>query len=204
MSAANASAAVEAAERPQRPAFRRARPKDAVDLALETFLAEDRVDMQTLAAQLEISPATLYRWYGSRARLLEEVCTRLAEQFASAGRAEARGSGDERVCDYARLVMVNSAASGPVRSFVMREPRLALRLLLGKHGAVHRVIVQRTAEVIAEARAPDEPPLADELVHLIVSAATGLVWASFMIGDEPQIESALEMIKLILASSHAA
>jgi hypothetical protein len=34
--------------------------------ALETFLNDARVDMQTVAAQLDVSPATLYRWFGSR------------------------------------------------------------------------------------------------------------------------------------------
>jgi AcrR family transcriptional regulator len=204
MSAAETSTPVREGGTAPSAVFRRAKPEDAIDLALATFLAEQRVDMQTLAAQLDVSPATLYRWFGSRAQLLEQVCVRLGQQFASAGRAQAQGSGDERVCDYARRVMTSSAAFEPVRSFVTREPRLALRLLLGKQGAVHRVLVRETGEIIAQTRSPQEPPVSDEHVHLIVSAATGLVWASYMIGDPPQIDSAAEMIGMILAASRAA
>jgi AcrR family transcriptional regulator len=203
MTTANVSAPVVDRDGTPGPLVRRAKPEDAVELALGTFLACARVDMQALAAQLDVSPATLYRWFGSRAQLLDKVCERLAEQFASAGRSQAQGSGDERVCDYARRVMSSSAAFEPVRSFFTREPRLALRLLLGKQGSVHGVLVEQTGELIAQTRAAREPP-EDEHVHLIVSVATGLVWASFVIGDEPQIDSAVEIIKLILASSRAA
>ena len=185
------------------PRFRRAKPSDAIDLALETFLSEARVDMQTLAAQLGVSSATLYRWFGSRAQLLDEVCGRLAVEFATGARADARGDGDERVFDYARRVMEASAPFPPVRSFVAREPQLALRLLLGRDGSAHRVLVEQTRGLIAEARGPGEPPLPEERVHLIVQVATGLVWATFVIGEEPQIDSAVEVIRMILSAGAA-
>jgi hypothetical protein len=37
-------------------------------------------------------------------------------------------------------------------------------------------------------------------VHLIVQVATGLVWATFVIGEEPQIDSAVEVIRMILSA----
>jgi AcrR family transcriptional regulator len=185
------------------PLFRRAKPADALDLAVATFLGEARLDMQSLAARLAVSPATLYRWFGSRAMLLDKVCERLADEFAADARATARGNGDERVCDYARRVMVSAAASAPVRSFVGREPQLALRLLLGKDGSVHRVLVQRTAGIIDETRPPGQPRPPDEHVHLLVQVTTALVWATFVIGDEPQIEDGVEIVRMILASGRS-
>jgi AcrR family transcriptional regulator len=184
------------------PVFRRARPADALDLALDTFLQSTRLDMQTLAARLDVSPATLYRWFGSRARLLDGVLGRLAEQFAGAARAAAEGSGDDRVCDWARRLMTDASAFEPTRSFVEREPQLALRLLLGREGAVHRVLVGRTSEIIAEASDADEPP--PEPVQLIVQVATALVWVTVMIGEEPQIDDAVALIRMILASGRPA
>ncbi len=200
---ASASTHVSTSERASAsaPMFRRAKPADALDLAVDTFLAEARVDMQTLAVQLAISPATLYRWFGSRAQLLDAVCERLAERFTAAARAEAQGDGDERTCDYARRVMSAAAAFGPLRSFVAREPQLALRLLLGGSGAVHRVVTERTREMIAETRPPDQARRLDQQVHVIVQVATALVWATFAIGDEPAIDSAVEIVGVILASS---
>jgi AcrR family transcriptional regulator len=179
--------------------FRRARPADALEVALATFRSGTRLDMQTLAAQLDVSPATLYRWFGSRAQLLDGVLGRLAEQFALAARTAAAGEGDERVCDYARRLMTDASSFEPARSFVEREPQLALRLLLGNEGAVHRVLVDETSEVIAKTRDGREPPR--EPVRLIVQVATALVWVTRMIGEEPQIDDAVALIRLILAAA---
>jgi len=183
------------------PRFRRAKPADALELALETFLREERLDMQALAAQLAVSPATLYRWFGSRGQLLGSVLELLAERFSEAARAEAQGDGDERTCDYARRLMTAAAAFGPARSFVTREPQLGLRLLLGRQGAVHRVLSREMAEVIAQTRSPEEASRLVERAHVIVQVATALVWATFTVGDEPQIDGAVEIIRMVLAGS---
>jgi AcrR family transcriptional regulator len=185
------------------PVIRRPRPDDAVELALATFVSGERVDMQSLATRLGISPATLYRWFGSRAQLLDRAFERLSYDFAAAGRAAADGEGDERVCEYARHIMVSAAAFEAMRTFVAREPQLALRLLLGKDGSVHRVLTEQTEEVIAETRSVAEAQAIEDHVHMIVQVATALVWATFMIGDAPEIDSAVELIRMVLASSRA-
>lgn len=185
------------------PRFPRARPTDAVDLAVETLLGEVRVDMQALAAQLGVAPATLYRWFGSRAALLEQAFERLTRQFSAAARAEARGDGDERVCDYARNIMTSSAPFRPVRSFIERESELGLRLLLRRGGAVHRVVADELLEMLAETRSQPPTPELVEAAHVIVQVATSLVWATFMVGDEPEIDEAVQVIRVILASTHA-
>jgi AcrR family transcriptional regulator len=182
------------------PLLRRARPDDAIELASATFFEGSRVDMQTLAARLGISPATLYRWFGSRAGLLDSVFERIAEQFAAQARSEAQGDGDDLVCDYARRLMRNGVSSEPIRAFVTREPQLGLRLLLGREGAVHRVVTRRTGELIAQTRAPGAPHPREEHVHLIVQVATALEWATFTVGDEPEIDSAVDIIRMILAA----
>ncbi len=204
MASASTNVAMSDRDGASHPVFRRAKPADALNLAVDTFLAEARVDMQTLATQLAISPATLYRWCGSRAQLLDAVCERLAERFTAAARAEARGEGDERTCDYARRLMSTASAFQPLRSFVAREPQLALRLLLGTSGAVHRVVTEQTREMITETRPPDAARRVDEQVHVIVQVATALVWATFAIGEEPAIDSAVEIVRVILASTAGA
>ncbi len=174
-----------------------------MDLAVETLLGEVRVDMQALAAQLGVAPATLYRWFGSRGALLEQAFERLTRQFSAAARAEARGDGDERVCDYARNIMTSSAAFQPVRSFVERESELGLRLLLRRGGAVHRVVADELLEMLAETRSQPPTPELVEAAHVIVQVATSLVWATFMVGDEPEIDEAVQVIRVILASTRA-
>ena len=184
----------------QAPVIRRPRPEDAVQLALDTFEREERVDMQSLAARLGVSPATLYRWFGSRGALLEAVLAQLTERFSDEAEAAAQGSGDERVLDWARRLMIRAAAFEPLRSFVTREPQLGLRLLLGRGGAIHSMLSARTAALVAEARPAGSAAPREQHVHLIVQIATALAWATFTIGDKPEIDSAVEVIGLILAA----
>ena len=180
--------------------LRRARPGDAVDFALDTFMSCERVDMQTLAARLDVSPATLYRWFGSRAQLLDHVCGRLTEQFSDAALRDAGGKGDERVCGYARHIMLASISSEPIRSFVAREQQVALRLFLRRDSAVHRLLAARTLELIAEGRPGAARSDLEETAHLIVQVATAMMWATFLVGDEPEPEATVEIIRTLLAS----
>jgi len=182
------------------PLFRRARPQDALDLALSTFGSGARVDLQTLATQLDVSRATLHRWFGSREQLLDQVLGQLAEAMTFASRADAQGDGDERVCDFCRRLMETAVEYEPARTFVAREPELALRLVLGKKGAVHRAVAQALRAVIAETRPPEKAQPLEQEIEVIVQVATALVWATFMIGDEPQIDGAVELVRMILAS----
>src|SRR5271163_1418476 len=100
------------------PIFRRPNPQDALDLARAAFLDEERVEIGVLATQLSISRVTLYRWFGTREKLLEQVLVRLAGDFVADGKAQAEGEGDERILDFTRRIMDATVQSHPLRSFI--------------------------------------------------------------------------------------
>jgi AcrR family transcriptional regulator len=183
------------------PIFRRAKPEDALDLARSTFLAGDRVDMQALATQLGVSRATLYRWVGSRDQLLEAILLHLAHRFIADAHANASGEGDERVLDFVRQIMNPSVQFPPARTFVAREPQLALRLLLAEHGAIHQALAEGVLAELAETRSPDEAEAITDQVDVLVQVATALQWATLSIGDEPHIERAIQVVREILSAS---
>ncbi len=185
------------------PIFRRPTHEDALGLARATFLESNRVDIGALAAALSISRVTLYRWFGTREQLLEQVLVGLAGDFVAGARAAAQGEGDERVMDFVRLIMQATVGSEPLRSFVQREPQVALRLLIGKRGAVHNRIVEALAEVVGETSSPER---ADTLAHgidVIVRVGTALQWGTLAIGEEPQTEEAVEILSALLATAGA-
>lgn len=186
------------------PIFRRARPQDGLDIAKATFLSGERVDMGTLATQLATSRSTLYRWFGSREQLLEEVLVELAQEFSAAARAEATGQGDARVLDFARRVMNATAQFEPLRTFVEREPQLALRLLIGERGAVHARLAQALFEVVSEAHSAEEARTLETHLDVVVQVAATQLWATLAIGDEPQTERVVGIVGVMLAAVRAA
>jgi AcrR family transcriptional regulator len=185
------------------PMFRRAKPRDALDMALATFVSGTRVDMGVLATQLAVSRATLYRWFGSREQLLEKVLERLSEEFSATARAEAVGEGDERVLDFARRIMEATIDFAPVRTFVAREPQLALRFLISEGGAVHRRLAQDLRAVIAGTYTAAEAEALEKQIDAIVNIGTALQWATLAIGDEPQTDRAIEIMRVLLATGRA-
>ncbi|MBS1676340.1 MAG: hypothetical protein JST08_03040 [Actinobacteria bacterium] len=182
------------------PIIRRPRPEDALELARESFLAEERVELATLATQIDISQATLYRWFGSREQLIDQVLGLLTDEFTSTAAVEAEGEGDERVLDFIRRVMALTVGFAPVRNLVAKEPQLALRLLLGEGQAVHRGLVRALGECIAESRSPEQARALEGEIDTIVQVGTALEWATLVVGDEPRLDRVVEIARALLAA----
>ena len=185
------------------PIIRRPALQDALDIAQARFLSEVRVEMGALAAQIGISEPTLYRWVGTREQLLDRVLERVAEEFLAIAIAEAEGEGDERVLDVVRRMMLTAAAFQPGRSFIAREPQLALRLVLGEAGAVHRALARALRSVIGETRPADQALALESKVDLMVQVCTGLQWAAVAAGNEPHADGAVEVVRAMLAAGRA-
>ena len=185
----------------QTPIFRRPAPQDALDLARAAFLAEERVEIGVLAAQLSISRVTLYRWFGTRDKLIEQLLVQLAGVFAAAAEAEAEGDGDERILDFARRIMTATVNSQPLRGFVEREPQLALRLLIGERGGVHARVTQALSDVVAQTYSAERAKALQHNIEVVVRVATALQWGTLAIGEEPKTEEAVEILRVLLNAS---
>ena len=187
-----------APQTPSAPIFRRPAPEDALDLAYRTFLSGERVEMGALAAELNISAPTLYRWVGTREQLLDAVLGRIADELGADAVAAAQGRGDGLVLDLVRKTMAGAAGFTPGRSFVQREPQLALRLALGRSGAVHRSLTRMLRAAIEQTRTADQARALDGQIDLMIEVCTGLQWTAVAIGDEPQVEGAVDVVRALL------
>ena len=167
------------------------------------FLREQRVDMGALATQLSVSRATLYRWVGTREELLDHVLDGLTAGFVVAAQTDSRGSDDELIVDFVRRLMLSTFEFPPARTFVAREPELALKLLLGQRGAVHRRLTEGLAAVVLDHYSPQDAAAIKPLFGVLVQICTALQWSTFAVGDEPPIDDALAIIRLVLSAARA-
>ncbi len=183
------------AEIPKLPTFRRAGPQDAAELARATFLHGVRVDMGVMAGQLGVSRATIYRWCGSRELLHEKILEQRAQEFSGWARAHAQGEGLERVIDAVRLILAETAKAQPVRRFMEREPKLALRILTRRRGAVQRAITESLVDMLSEG---DGPAVTDDLTLRIGEAthlASVLQWAAVAIDELPDTDEIVTVVR---------
>src|SRR5437588_3572433 len=74
-------------------------PLDVLAEARERWSEDGRLDMGALAAGMGLSRATLYRWVGSKERLLGEVCRAGAQESWEVALEHAKGSGADLIAD---------------------------------------------------------------------------------------------------------
>src|SRR5947209_8690961 len=160
-------------------------PLDALRVARSRWIEDGRLDMGSLAIELGVSRATLYRWVGTKERLLGEVLWTFAEAAIRDARAAASGTGPDYVADSIARYMRAALESGPVRRFIEDDPELALRVLTSKHSPMQRRSIAAMTEQLEEqvkagSLSPAlEPP---DLAYLIVRIVESYLFSDLITG----------------------
>ncbi len=161
-----------------------------------------RVDMGELAERIGVGRATLYRWFGAREVLLDGLLERFALAFLDQAREQAQGEGDDWVLDVSRRLMESRPSSSSPRGASSRASRSSrFDSCSAPGGAVHRTLSRALREALAEIHSEEELAALEPSIEPMVQVATALQWATFAIGDEPQIERAVELMGLMLAAA---
>lgn len=180
---------------------RRITPADALQAARRRFLRGERVDMNDLAQELGIGRATLYRWVGSRDRLLGEVLWSLAELGLAQSRAEATGRGAAWVLAVYRRFGDLIVGLEPLRHFVKSEPECALRVMTSKASPLQRRVVDTFRDVLVEAQKTRGLKLRldpETLAFAMVRIAESFLWTDLITGGAPDLAKAQEVTRVLL------
>lgn len=147
-------------------ATRRGRPPaasrdDVLGAATRRYLRGERVDVQSIAAELGVGRTTIYRWFGTREELIGELLPLVTKPLLDQARADARGQGAAKLVDTFDRFNRSLVAAPALRQFVEREREAAVRIITSGAGNVQRRNVEMITEVIeAEVRAGTyEPPV---------------------------------------------
>lgn len=184
---------------------RRGRPAtasrdDVLRAARARYLDGQRVDVTIVARSLGLGRATIYRWFGSRERLLAEVISAELETLISRERKAVRQRGAKGLLDVFDRINRRLADSVALRRFVEQERASALRLLTASDGGVQPRSVAAITEMIATevtAGRYDAPADPQTLAYAIVRLAEAFLYndAAFGIrGDHErlrEVEAAL-------------
>ncbi len=176
-------------------------PAEVFELALRTHLNSERIEMSRLAAELGVSRPTLWRWIGSRDRLLGELLWYGTRRIIAEGVAEAEGlRGSARIIAVVDHLMRRVNAQPPLRRLLEGESEIALRVLTSKRGPVQSGIVgalERLLEDEASRGLVLSMP-ARPLAFAIVRLGESFLYADVISDQEPDLDAALELIAGIL------
>ena len=173
---------------------------DVLRTALHRYLRGGRVDVQAIASELGLGRTTIYRWFGSRDKLLGEVLARAVDPVIDEARAGARGRGGRALLDTFDRLNRSLADSPALRTFVENERDAALRVITSGASYLQPHMADRIAALIEEeARAGryDPPVEPATLGYAIVKLAEAFLFndaAAGMRGDVDrlrEVEAAL-------------
>ena len=157
--------------------------------------------MSALAAELGVSRVTLYRWVGTRDRLLVEVIWSLARRTLDTIEAEADDAGPERIVRVVTRFLEDVIANQGMRRWLAEEGESAMRLLTrGESGfqprlidAMHDLLTEQ-----ADAGALDLPADLREVAYVIVRLIESYTYLDLITGEEPDAQRAEPILRLLL------
>ncbi|MGO9882955.1 MAG: QsdR family transcriptional regulator [Solirubrobacteraceae bacterium] len=156
-----------------------ASPSEVLQAVTEQYMSGERVDLTVVARRLGLSRATIYRWFGSRDRVLGEVIAAQLEQLIARKRRAVRTRGALGLLEVFDQINRSLSRASALRTLLEQEPGTAMQLLTSGAGVVHpRAVSTVEALIIAEVAAGSYSPPADPatLAYAIVRLAEAFLY----------------------------
>ena len=174
---------------------------DALRLGRHTFLAGERIDMSAVADELGINRVTLYRWIGSRDRLLVEVIWSLADRAIAASDRATKARGAERIVQITTMFIDTVIANPGMQFWLAEEGEHAMRLLT-RHETDFQPRLIRAVEglLVEEATAGrlDLPVDLHDLAYVIVRLIESYTYLDLITGENPERGTAEPILRMLL------
>jgi AcrR family transcriptional regulator len=168
-----------------------ARRAEVLEAARRDYLAGRRLDVRAIATELGLARATVYRWFGSRDRLLGEVIAGESEAYFRRVRQRVPGRGARALLETFDQINRGVARSQPLRRYLEQEREAALRTLTSSGGVVEPRSVEVIAELIEEEvrRGAYDPPVEPRtLAYAIVGLANAFLYNDAVAGIRGDVD----------------
>ena len=174
---------------------------DAFRLARRRFLTPERIDMSALAAELGVNRVTLYRWVGSRDRLLVEVIWSLARRTLDLVDAEVRERGAERIVQVVTRFLEAVITNPGMQRWLAEEGEHAMRLLTRHDTDFQPRLIAAVQELLEQERDAgrlDLPVELSEVAYVIVRLIESYTYLDLITGERPDAQRAEPILRLLL------
>jgi AcrR family transcriptional regulator len=180
-----------------------ATPLAVFKLARSKWLEGKRISIGELAKEVGVSRVTLYRWVGSKDRLIEEVLWSFAKATFENAIKETSGTGVDQIVEVHRRFMTDLVSFAPMRRFIQENPNSSVRIQTKDPMSAHGRLIELTADYIGKQAELGHyqlpaPPL--QLAEMIIYANGGVLYGA-IIGERSSasaIELACHITRLLL------
>ena len=174
---------------------------DAFLRARKRFLACERIDMSGLAQELGVSRVTLYRWVGSRDRLLVEVIWSLAARTLENIEAEVKETGPERIVRIVTRFLDDVITNAGMRRWLAEEGESAMRLLTRYETGFQPRLIDAMHDLLTEETEAGRlalPVDLREVAYVMVRLIESYTYLDLITGEEPDARRAEPILRLLL------
>jgi AcrR family transcriptional regulator len=174
---------------------------DAFLRARRKFLAGERIDMSALALELGVNRVTLYRWVGSREKLLVEVIWSLAEKTLKNEVKRSRRTGSERIVAIVGRFIAATLSNPGFAHFLAEEGELAMRVLTRRDMGFQPRLIAAVQDLLEEEVAADRMDLPADLYdvsYTLVRIIESYIYLDLITGEEPDAKRAESILRLLL------
>ncbi|MGB9184621.1 MAG: QsdR family transcriptional regulator [Solirubrobacteraceae bacterium] len=175
--------------------------EDALRLGRHKFLVGQRIDMSAIAHELGINRVTLYRWIGSRDRLLVEVIWSLADRTITVADQSTSARGAERIVQIATRFIDTVIANPGMQAWLADEGEHAMRLLTRHETDFQPRLIDAIERLLAEetdAGRLDLPADLHDLAYVMVRLLESYIYLDLITGEDPQTHSAEPILRMLL------
>lgn len=182
----------------------RATPADAFRQARRLWLKGERIHLASLADQLGIGRATLFRWVGNKDLLMGEILWSLYEPVRQEALDTNSGQGVEFVVGVYRHINSTILHFGPLRRFIHQDPEYALKILTSSQSPLHTRTVDANTQLLekqVEAGHIDPPMAIESLSYFMIRLAESCLYSDIIAGREPrdeELEDACTAVRILL------
>jgi AcrR family transcriptional regulator len=165
--------------------------EEVLAAAMHRYLRGQRVDIRAIAGELGLGRATIYRWFGSREKLIGEVLFAAAKPLLDDARASARRRGGAGLLDTFDRFNRSLADAPALRHFVEAERDAALRIITSGAGTLQPRMVASIAELIEdeiEAGRYEPPVETSTLAYAIVKLAEAFLFSDAAAGMRGDVD----------------
>ena len=173
----------------------------ALRLARRRFLAPERIDMSALAADLGVNRVTLYRWVGSRDKLLVELVWDLANQGLDTAKAQTSARGAERVVSVVRHFLELVIDNAGMQRWLAEEGEHAMRLLTRHDAGFQPRLIDAIRDLLEEETRSgqlDLPADLHEVAYVIVRLIESYTYLDLITGETPDARRAEPILRMLV------
>lgn len=175
-------------------------PPEVLRLARERLIAGERLEMSALAAELGVNRVTLYRWVGSRERLLVEVLWSMTDEALRSLRSQVPHTAGRVVTVVVGFIECVLANPG-MQNLLAADSELVMRLLTHRAAGFQPRLLQAIEDLLREETAAgriDVPMDPRELAYVVVRMIESYTYLDVLLGERPEARRAEAALRLLL------